>query len=150
MERFEQIINEMISLFDEHLPLEEEKLRAVQDDDVAAVEDCMKREQAVVLKLRGLEKKREEIQKSNGWEGKTFREIIEMIPQEKQSVYKQLLERLENSMSLFQNTNESALDTLRIHQREIEKVMKMKDPEGTYNQEGTSTQPHRPMTSRRV
>ena len=59
MDQFEQIINQMIALFEENLPLEQEKLRAVQEDDVAAVEDCMKREQAVVLQMRGLEKKRE-------------------------------------------------------------------------------------------
>lgn len=150
MEQFEQIINQMIQLFDEQLPLEEEKLRAVQEDDIAAVEDCMKREQAVVLKLRGLDQKREKILKENGWEGKTFRQIIEMAPQEKQFAYKQLLERLENSISLFQNANESALDTIRIHQREIEKVIKLKDTDGVYNQEGNSAVPKRPMTSRRV
>ena len=110
----------------------------------------MKREQAVVLKLRGLEQKREKVLKENGWEGKTFRQIIELAPQEKQFAYKQLLERLENSISLFQNANESALDTIRIHQREIEKVIKHKDADGVYNQEGNSAVPKRPMTNRRV
>lgn len=150
MEQFEQIINQLIALFDEQLPLEQEKLRAVQEDNVAAVEDCMKREQAVVLKLRGLDKKREDILKANGWEGRTFREIIELVPPEKQPDYRLLLERLENAISLFQNANECALDTMRIHQREIEKVIKFRDGDGIYNQEGHSAALKRPMTNRRV
>ncbi|MCI8645240.1 MAG: flagellar protein FlgN [Firmicutes bacterium] len=150
MDQFEQIINQMIALFEENLPLEQEKLRAVQEDDVAAVEDCMKREQAVVLQMRGLEKKREDIQKANGWAGLTFREIIAKAPREKQHAYSQLLEKLENSISLFQDANECAMDTLRIHQKEIEKVIKFKDPNGTYNQEGQQAPPKRPMTNRRV
>lgn len=150
MDQFEQIIKQMIALFEEQLPLEQEKLRAVQEDDVAAVEECMKREQAVVLKLRGLEQKREKIQKDNGWDGMTFREIIDLAPEEKQLSYRQLLEKLQNSISLFQDMNECAMDTMRIHQREIEKVIKIKDPNGTYNQDGHQAPPKRPMTNRRV
>lgn len=150
MERFQQIITDLIALFDEYLPLEQEKLRAVQEDDVATVEDCMRKEQAIVLKLRGLEQKREEAQQEQGWEGMTFRQIIEQVPQQKRQEFQQLFDQLETSVSVFQETNKNAMDTISVHLREIQKIIKTKDPEGRYNQEGDSLHSESPLTNRRV
>ena len=66
MDQFVQVIKEMISLFEGFLPLEQEKLKAVQENKLTVLEDCMTREQAVVLKLRGLEKKTRNRAERNG------------------------------------------------------------------------------------
>lgn len=150
MEQFEQVINQMIALFEEYLPLEQEKLKAVQESNVAALEDCMTREQAVVLKLRGMDQKREAAQRQNGWEGKTFREITELVPDEKKELYRQLFEKLSNAMTLFRSANESAMDTMTIHLREINKAIKEKDKTGTYSQEGNPLNADKPMTNQKV
>lgn len=150
MKQFEQVIHEMIEVFDQFLPLEQEKLKAVSENNLTVLEDCMNQEQAVVLKLRGLEKKREDAQKQLGWAGKTFREIIELVPDEKQVEYRQLFEQLTNSMNMFQEANESALDTITVNLRRIDNTLKRKDPQGTtYSQDGT-IQENKPLTNRRV
>lgn len=150
MEQFQSVIKQMISLFDEHLPLEEKKLKAVTENDLVTLEDCMKQEQAVVLKLRGLEKKREDAQKANGWEGKRFREIIELVPEDQRAEFQRLFDDLDRSIALFRSTNSSAMDTMNVHLRQIGKVIKTKDPKGAYNQAGGTVKEDRPLTSRRV
>ena len=150
MDQFAQVIKEMISLFEGFLPLEQEKLKAVQENKLTVLEDCMTKEQAVVLKLRGLEKKRETVQKEMGWEGKTFREILELVPETREREFRQLFEQLSQSISTFQSTNESALDAITVNLRQIEQTIKSKDPEGVYAQDGGSVKPDRPLTSRRV
>lgn len=150
MDQFQSVIEQMISLFDEYLPLEEKKLKAVKENDLVALEDCMTQEQAVVLKLRGLEKKREDAQKANGWEGKRFREIIGLVPEEQQAEYQRLFETLSRSVKLFHSANKSAMDTMNLNLRQIDKAIKSKDPKGAYNQDGSTMKPDRPLTSRRV
>lgn len=150
MERFEQVIRDLISLFEDFLPLEQEKLKAAQENKVTALEDCMVREQAIVLKIRGLEKKRETVQRELGWEGKTFRQIIELVPQEKRQEFRKLFQQLEQSISTFQATNDSALDIITLNLKQIERTIKSKDPEGLYTQDGGSMRQDRPLTNRKV
>lgn len=149
MEQFEQVIEQLIGLFEEHLPLEEEKRKAASESNLAALEDCMTREQAIMLKLRGLEQKRENVLKQNGWEGKTFREIIDIAPAEKKAVYSDLYERMNTAVNMFREANESAMETVRIHLREINNAIDTKQG-NTYGQDGTSANAEQPMTSRRV
>ena len=63
---FIEIIEEFIQLFDELIPVEQEKLDAAIKNRITFVEECMNKEQAAVLKLRGLEQKRENAKKALG------------------------------------------------------------------------------------
>ena len=74
-----KILEEITSLLNQYLPLEEEKLKAIQENKVGFVEDSMKKEQALILKMRGLDGKREELLKKAGCTGKTMREILEEL-----------------------------------------------------------------------
>lgn len=56
-------IRDFIQLFDSLNRIEQEKLDAALKNRVSFVEDCMKKEQAAILRMRGLEQKREEAQK---------------------------------------------------------------------------------------
>jgi len=150
MDKFKKVICDLIALFEEYLPLEQKKLRAVQVDDVATVEACMTQEQALVLKLRGLDQKREKAMKELGWEGKTFSQIVEMAPEEEQQELQKLFEDLDRSMGVFKDVNDNAMTTMEVHLRDIDKVIKIKDPEGRYGQQGDPLQKNRPMTSRKV
>lgn len=77
---FTKVIEEFITLFDHLIEIEQEKLDAAVKNRVTFVEDCMHKEQAAVLQLRGLEQKREAEQKHLGMEGYTFRQILEEAP----------------------------------------------------------------------
>ena len=83
MEHFEsfcQLLQEYIDLFDHLIQIEEEKIEAVNKNQITFVENCMNHEQAAVLKLRGLELQREKSLEELGCSGLSFRQIIEKRP----------------------------------------------------------------------
>ena len=74
---FSKLIEEFIEFFEELIPVEQEKLDAAVKNRVSFVEECMHKEQAAVLRLRGLEQKREKEQERLNLAGCTFRQILE-------------------------------------------------------------------------
>lgn len=150
MEQFQKIIRDLIVLFEEHLPLEQRKLEAIQQDDVSGVEECMKQEQALTLKLKGLDRKRESIQKELGWEGKPFREIVDAVPAENRQELRKLFDQLTNIVTIFSETNKEAMTAMEVHLRDMQKVMKIKSHEGAYDPDGNPAAADRTLTNRRV
>lgn len=141
MSSLEMLIKEMIKLFQEAIPLEKEKLDAAASKRVTFVEECMKREQVLLLKVRGLEQKRQKIVKELGYEGKTFREIIDLETQENQKVLRPLYDELAEAIREFSSVNEEAMKIIRLNVYELDQIVK--DKSQTQNAE-------RHMTDQRV
>ena len=123
MNEFTAVVEDLVELFEELIEIEQIKIEAVKKNMVSYVEDCMNREQAAVLKLRGLEKKRETCQKNMGFEGYTFKQILESTTGEDHSRLRQLFDTLSHHVSLFQDTNESARAMLEISLHNINKAI---------------------------
>ena len=123
MNEFTAVVEDLVELFEELIEIEQIKIEAVKKNMVSYVEDCMNREQAAVLKLRGLEKKRETCQKNMGFEGYTFKQILEATTGEEHSRLRQLFDTLSHHVSLFQDTNESARAMLEISLHNINKAI---------------------------
>ena len=106
MEHFEsfcQLVQEYIDLFDHLIQIEEEKIEAVNKNQITFVENCMNHEQAAVLKLRGLELQREKSLEELGCSGLSFRQIIEKRPDFSPSLlplFNQLSERVQTRNTL--------------------------------------------------
>ena len=56
---FISLIHDFIDLFRSLTTVEQQKLDAAVANDLSILEDCMKKEQAFVLRLRGLEQQRD-------------------------------------------------------------------------------------------
>ena len=56
---FKAVVGDLITLLEEFNEIETAKLDAIQKNRVNFVEENMKKEQAGIMKLRGLDKKRE-------------------------------------------------------------------------------------------
>ena len=112
---FTKVIEEFITLFDHLIEIEQEKLDAAVKNRVTFVEDCMHKEQAAVLQLRGLEQKREAEQKHLGMEGYTFRQILEEAPEEV-------------SASLSPSVSESAKDIIEVNLHMIQSALASEGP----------------------
>jgi hypothetical protein len=123
MNEFTTIVEDLVELFKELTQIEQVKIEAVKKNMVTYVEDCMNKEQAAVLKLRGLEKKREACQKDMGLDGYTFKQILETTTGEERGQLKQLFDTLSYHVSLFQDTNESARAMLEISLHNINKAI---------------------------
>ena len=57
--------------------VEKEKMEAAMKNNVLILEECIKKEQALVMRSRGLDQKRQSIQKAMGAEQLTLKQIVE-------------------------------------------------------------------------
>lgn len=80
----------------------------------------MNKEQAVILRLRGLEQRREQAQKSLDMEELTFRQILEKAPEDVQSVLKPLFDTLSNQVQTFQSITASSKDIIEVNLHNIQ------------------------------
>lgn len=134
---FTKIIEELITLFDHLIPIEQEKLDAAVKNRVSFVEDCMHKEQAAVLQLRGLEQKRESEQKRLGLEGYTFRQILECAPEDAAAALNPLFDRLAEQVRTFQSVSASARDIIEVNLHVIQRALAAEAPgKATYSAAG--------------
>ena len=72
---FISLIHDFIDLFRSLTTVEQQKLDAAVANDLSILEDCMKKEQAFVLRLRGLEQQPSEKVEDEGF--KVQRDLIQ-------------------------------------------------------------------------
>lgn len=134
---FADLMNEFIEFFDTLIPIEQDKLDATVKNRVALVEDYMHKEQAAVMRLRGLEQKREAEQKRLGLEGCTFRQILEKIPDTDVAMLKPLFDKLDHQIHTMQSLSGSIKDAIEVNLRVIElKVAGNAPGKATYSATG--------------
>lgn len=138
IDSFTAVINELINFFDSLLALEDRKLLAIKNNDVILLEDYIKEEQVYVLKLRGLDKKRETIQAELGFGKLSFKEIIASADSELHEKLLPLFEVLNKNMELFKNTNASSKLLIERNLYNIEKLLESNNAASpsTYNKSG--------------
>ncbi len=113
---FEEIKKQMdvySQTFDVLLDFEQRKFDAVKEKDLDVLDEYLKEEQAYLLQLRGLDSKREELLKKNGYSGYTFRQIIDEAQgderAELENIYDAIFQKLEIFKKLMQ-TIDSYID----------------------------------------
>ncbi len=123
MEEYIGVINELIVTFRELTQIGSMKLSAGREQRVVTVEECMKKEQPLVMKLRGLEMKRESLQAELGFEGMSFHQILEEVSEEEQKKLLPSFEGLSRVIQMFQVVNEDAQKMMKLNLREVEKAI---------------------------
>lgn len=138
LSNFTDIIKEFIDFFDELIAIEQEKLDAATRNQVSFVEDCMHKEQAAILRLRGLEQKREKEQERLGMGGYTFRQILEHASEDDVNTLNPLFNQLSDQVRMMQSLSESAKDIIEVNLHMIQSSLAKKAPGGeTYSASGT-------------
>ena len=84
---FISLIHDFIDLFRSLTTVEQQKLDAAVANDLSILEDCMKKEQAFVLRLRGLEQQRDTLLRKLKMKDLKFREILSRVPDENSLLY---------------------------------------------------------------
>ena len=120
---FISLIKELIELFDALIAVEQKKLDSVVNNNISVVEECMKKEQAFVLRLRGLEQQRESIQTAMGMQGMAFREILTKVPQEILDELAPLFQELSEKVRAFQSVNDNAKEAIQVNLYQIQSVL---------------------------
>lgn len=103
--------------------VEREKTGAVSVGDLHAVDECMKREQAFSLSLRGFDIKREAAIKELGLEDVKLSQLYRRAPAQLRMEVKETAENVLRQYEVFKTANQIAQSTLECNLREIEKAM---------------------------
>lgn len=149
MNEFQEVIKKLIALFQEFNGVEQMKLQAASQNRVATVEECMIREQAMVLKLKGLEKERESAQKELGYADFSFRELLEQVsPQDKEQL-EPLFKEFGREIEAFQDVSQNAAQVIEVNLHQIQKAFDMKEG-SLYTDKGSAVNAEQHMTNRRV
>lgn len=74
---FKKLMEEYTVLLDKLLRMETEKVNIIASDNIEKLEKQMRAEEAEMLRMRGLDRKRENLLSKMGYAGKTFSQIVE-------------------------------------------------------------------------
>ena len=134
---FIKLIKEFICFFDELIPLEQEKLDAAVKNRVSFIEECMHKEQAAILRLRGLEQKRDKTQEKLGIKDYTFRQILENAPEDVSSVLKPLFDQMSEQVRTLQSISDNSKDIIEVNLHVIQSSLAGDSPgKETYSASG--------------
>ena len=103
--------------------LARKKAAAANADDLMALDEIMKQEQAMTLTLRGLEQRRLKLMSQLGLNGVSLTQLPENYPDELQLEAKQTAEGLRNSYSVYRSCADAARSTLELNLHQIEKII---------------------------
>ena len=103
--------------------LAKEKTVAVRRDDLLAVDECMKREQALGLSLRAMDKKRDKLLAAIGLENVTLSGLAQHCPEELQQEARSAANRLRDRYDLYRSASDVARTTLECNLHQIERMM---------------------------
>lgn len=108
---------------DQLTELAKEKTAAVRQDDLVGVDSCMKREQALGLSLRAMDKKRDALLAAMGLENVTLSGLAQHCPEEIRTEAKAAADKLRDRYELYRSASDVARTTLEVNLHQIEKMM---------------------------
>lgn len=113
----------LIPVFEQLTQIAREKTDAVRRDDLVRLNDCMKKEQALSLSLKSVDKKRETMLGNMGLGGVSLANLPQHCPPALHSRAKGIVERLCNQYSVYASAAEVARTTLECNLHQIEKIL---------------------------
>ena len=119
LELFDKISDVLVHLSD----LDREKVDAVVRDDLVALDDVLKREQAQSLIVRCLEQKRIELLTKHGLLQVPLDALPKRFPEEMQMQAKNTVERMQTEYRIYRQASQTARDVLECNLHEIEKIL---------------------------
>lgn len=118
-----KLLREVGSLLEQLATLAQQKAGAVRQDDLLALDDVLKQEQALGLNLRGLELRRAKLVSQLGLEGTTLSALPAKCPPELAAETDQTVSEVQNSYRAYRSTANMARTTLELSLHQIEKLV---------------------------
>ena len=123
MEDFTDNLKEFAVLLDELTGIENRKFEAALKNDIFQIESCMKMEQAYVLKFRGLDKKREQIQTDLKLKDMTLSQILALAGGQEKEALLVRTEDLNEKTAAYRSAYTNAKNVIEINLHNIEKTL---------------------------
>ncbi len=114
------IIRDLSAVAGEIALVEDKKTEAASNKRHELLDGYIQKEQALLLKLRGLEQHRIKQQASLGWDGLTLRQILEAAAPEQRKALTPAFEELEFKLDRLQKAREASEQILKVRLRELE------------------------------
>ena len=133
--------------------VEEEKFQAAMKNHILVLEDCIKKEQALVLRSKGLDLKRAAVQKAMGAEGMTLKQIIEAADAAEKPALQTAFRELEKNLNTYQEIYHRAKTAIEVNLHRVNMHLeKMTGASPSYSGQGVRKQPVSGgnLTSRRI
>lgn len=99
IEEFGKLLDDFSKVFEQLTSLQQEKIQAVQQDDLQSLDHCMQREQALSLQIRGLQRKKDKTHEALGMQAVSLRQVPEHLSAEDRA-------QIEPAISHFQTAYE--------------------------------------------
>lgn len=141
------IIQDLTSVSEQIARVEKTKAAAVSTQHHNVLDDCIQEEQALLLKLRGLEQHRIKLQKTLGWPSLTLRQILETASPDQTEALAPVFEELDQQLRRLQNARESAERILKVRLHEMEIFSQQGVP---YDNSGHTSQTGVPQGNSRI
>ena len=116
-------MDQLGGLLDQLAELAKEKAAAVRRDDLLAVDNCMKREQALSLSLRAMDKKRETLLAGMGLKDVPLSDLAQHCPEELQKEARGASEELRTRYMLYRSASDVARTTLECSLHQVERML---------------------------
>lgn len=108
LDSFLETIRQQMSVVEDLIKVESDIANAASSDDTAKLEVIVKGSEPVVMNFRGLERKRLQLTKELGYEGKTFSQILAVLDAENKAHFSPVFEELSTAMTRLKDVEASA------------------------------------------
>ena len=117
------LLHSIRSNLEQMCELARKKIEAVRNDDLLALDEILKQEQALALDFRGLEQKRLSMLNEMGLGELRLSELSGYYPADMRTEVRKAVEDLQNQYQIYQNDAKVARNTLECSLHEIERTL---------------------------
>ena len=120
---FIHTLNELSEIIVKLTQAETAKAEAAAAGEHGKMDSFLKEEQALLLRLRGLEQQRSRTAASLGWKDLTFRQILKTADEKESSLLSPLFSRMEAQLKSLTDAEESSSRIISVRLREFEHIL---------------------------
>lgn len=117
------LLNDLTKTLGELSDVARAKIAAVRADDLKQLDTCIKKEQALSLSLRSMERKRETLLAALGLSGLPLTGLAARYPEELRMDAAQAIHALKSAYDIYRSASEVARTTLEVNLHQIEKTL---------------------------
>jgi len=118
-----EMLKKLSATLDSLYAVTKEKINAVRNDDVMALNESLKKEQAISLSLRSIEKKRDDLNKKLNIKDAGIKNIPEYFPESMRDEVVKLTEETKRKYDTYNSASETLRDLLECALHQIEKML---------------------------
>lgn len=131
IEELGKLFDDFAALFETLSDVQQQKIKAVKNDDLQAVERCMQREQAIAMQLRGMQQHKDKLQAALSMENVPLRQLPASLEVEQRAMIEQPVARFSANYRMYVSAAAASRATLETALAEIDQAIARMKPENT-------------------